>query len=366
MGKLFGTDGIRGVAGADLTPGLAAQVGRAAAVVLEERLGRRPAFVIGRDTRLSGTMLEAALVAGITSGGGDVEVLGVMPTPAVAALVIERGADAGVVVSASHNPYADNGIKFFNAEGFKLSDDEEAEIEDHVTGHDLPSRTHADIGRVSHAHREAVSEYVDELVRRIPVDASGLRIAVDCANGAMFEAAALGLRQTGAELSVLSDHPDGVNINDGCGSTHMAALQQARARRRRRPRPGLRRRRRPRAGRRPPRRPGRRRLRHGHPRPPPAGPEPPAPRHDRHHGDDQPRLPPRHAARGDLGAHHRRRRPLRAGRHAGRRLRARRRAVGARDRPRRVDDRRRPGDGVAAAAGAARRRHAARTRRRRS
>jgi phosphoglucosamine mutase len=171
-------------------------------------------------------MLEAALVAGLTSGGGDVEVLGVMPTPAVAALVIERGADAGVVVSASHNPYADNGIKFFNGDGFKLSDDEEAEIEDHVTGHDLPSRTHADIGRVSHAHREAVSEYVDELVRRIPVDASGLRIAVDCANGAMFEAAALGLRQTGAELTVLCDRPDGVNINDGCGSTHMAALQR--------------------------------------------------------------------------------------------------------------------------------------------
>jgi phosphoglucosamine mutase len=224
--SLFGTDGIRGVAGSELTPGLAAQVGRAAAVVHAGRVGSHPRFLIGRDTRLSGTMLEAALTAGITSGGGDVEVLGVMPTPAVASLVVQRGAHAGVVISASHNPFADNGIKFFNGDGFKLSDDEEAEIMEHVTEHDLPSLTGADIGRVSYAHSAAVSEYVDRLVDRVPVDLSGLRVAVDCAHGAMFEAAALGLRQTGAELTVLFDRPDGVNINDGCGSTHMHALQQ--------------------------------------------------------------------------------------------------------------------------------------------
>jgi len=224
--SLFGTDGIRGVAGAELTPGLAAQVGRAAAVAHAKRVGPHPRFLIGRDTRLSGPMLEAALVAGITSGGGDVEVLGVMPTPAVASLVVRRHAHAGAVVSASHNPFADNGIKFFNGDGFKLSDDEEAEIMEHVTEHDLPSLTGADIGRVSHGHSAAVSEYVDRLVDRVPVDLSGLRVAVDCAHGAMFEAAALGLRQTGAELTVLFDRPDGLNINDGCGSTHMHALQQ--------------------------------------------------------------------------------------------------------------------------------------------
>jgi phosphoglucosamine mutase len=223
---LFGTDGIRGVAGADLTPGLATQVGRAAAVVHAGRLGRRPTFLIGRDTRLSGTMLEAALVAGITSGGGDVEVLGVMPTPAVASLVVKRGADAGVVISASHNPFADNGIKFFSAEGFKLSDDEEAEIEAHVLEHDLPSQTGAGIGRVAYAHSEAVAEYVDEIVSRVPVSLSGLRIAVDCANGAMYQAAPRGLQASGAEVTLLCTEPDGCNINAGCGSTHIEALQE--------------------------------------------------------------------------------------------------------------------------------------------
>jgi len=222
--KLFGTDGIRGVAGVDLTPGLAAQIGRGAAVVLAARLGRRPTFIIGRDTRVSGQMLEAALVAGITSGGGDVETLGVAPTPAIAALVVERGADAGVVVSASHNPYADNGIKFFNGEGFKLSDDEEAEIEEHVLHHDLPSKSGADIGRVA-AVDGAVPAYVDALSARIPLDLSGWCIAIDCAHGATHEAVPLGLARSGAEVDVLFDQPDGLNINDGCGSTHIEPLQ---------------------------------------------------------------------------------------------------------------------------------------------
>jgi len=222
--KLFGTDGIRGVAGVDLTPGLAAQIGRGAAVVLAAHLGRRPTFIIGRDTRVSGQMLEAALVAGITSGGGDVETLGVAPTPAIAALVVARGADAGVVVSASHNRFADNGIKFFNGEGFKLSDDEEAEIEEHVLHHDLPSKNGADIGRVA-AVDGAVEAYVDALAARIPLDLSGWRIAVDCAHGATHAAAPLGLAASGAEVEVLFDEPDGLNINDGCGSTHIEPLQ---------------------------------------------------------------------------------------------------------------------------------------------
>jgi len=223
--SLFGTDGIRGVAGDDLTPGLAAQIGRGAAVVLAAHLGRRPTFLIGRDTRVSGQMLEAALVAGITSGGGDVETLGVAPTPAIAALVVERGADAGVVVSASHNPFADNGIKFFNGDGFKLSDDEEAEIEEHVLHHDLPSKSGADIGRVA-AVDGAVASYVDALTTRIPLDLSGWRIAIDCAHGATHEAAPLGLARSGAEVEVLFDQPDGLNINDGCGSTHIEPLQE--------------------------------------------------------------------------------------------------------------------------------------------
>jgi phosphoglucosamine mutase len=223
--SLFGTDGIRGVAGDDLTPGLAAQIGRGAAVVLAAHLGRRPTFLIGRDTRVSGQMLEAALVAGITSGGGDVKTLGVAPTPAIAALVVERGADAGVVVSASHNPFADNGIKFFNGDGFKLSDDEEAEIEEHVLHHDLPSKSGADIGRVA-AVDGAVASYVDALTTRIPLDLSGWRIAIDCAHGATHEAAPLGLARSGAEVEVLFDQPDGLNINDGCGSTHIEPLQE--------------------------------------------------------------------------------------------------------------------------------------------
>ena len=222
---LFGTDGIRGVAGEMLTPGLAAQVGRGAAVVLSKRLGVRPRFVIGRDTRVSGQMLEAALVAGITSGGGDVETLGVVPTPAIAALVRERGADSGVVVSASHNPFADNGIKFFNGEGFKLSDDEEAEIEEHVADHDLRSQTGAGIGRVA-AVDGAVEAYVEKLTAAIPLDLSGMRIAIDCANGATYRSAALGLARPGGQVTVFFDQPDGLNINAGCGSVHVEALQQ--------------------------------------------------------------------------------------------------------------------------------------------
>jgi phosphoglucosamine mutase len=225
MGRLFGTDGIRGVAGELLTAEFATTVGRAAAYVLAEKTGHQPRFVIGRDTRLSGAMLEAALVGGITSGGGNAEIAGVIPTPGLASLVTERGADAGVVISASHNPFADNGIKFFSSSGLKLSDDEEAEIEEHVLHHDLKSVTGAHFG-VSARVPDPVNTYVDGLLARLPVELGRVRLAVDCANGAMYAAAPLALRRAGADVSVLCAAPDGVNINEGCGSTHIALLQQ--------------------------------------------------------------------------------------------------------------------------------------------
>jgi phosphoglucosamine mutase len=224
MGAYFGTDGIRGVAGELLTPEFAVQVGRAAAVVVGKSAGRQPRFIIGRDTRLSGPMLEAALTAGLTSGGARVELAGVIPTPGLATLVVQRGADAGVVISASHNPFQDNGIKFFSATGFKLSDAEEAEIEAHIEHHDLQSLAGDRFG-FAEPLPDAVQTYVDAVLRRIPLDLHGLRIAVDCANGAMCEAAPRALAGLGAEIDVLCAAPDGCNINDGCGSTHIGALQ---------------------------------------------------------------------------------------------------------------------------------------------
>ncbi len=225
MGAYFGTDGIRGVAGELLTPEFAVQVGRAAAVVLAQKAGPHPLFVIGRDTRLSGPMLEAALTAGLTSGGARVEVAGVIPTPGLASLVHQREADAGVVISASHNPFGDNGIKFFSSAGTKLSDEEEAEIEAHIEHHDLQSLAGADFGSAEQLEG-AVEGYVWDVVRRIPLDLSGMRIAIDCAHGAMHRAAPLALEESGAHVRVLFDQPDGTNINAGCGSTHIGELQE--------------------------------------------------------------------------------------------------------------------------------------------
>ena len=226
MGTHFGTDGIRGVAGELLTPEFAVRVGRAAAAVLAQTHGPHPLFIIGRDTRLSGPMLEAGLVAGLTSGGARVEIAGVIPTPGLAALVLQRGADAGVVISASHNPYQDNGIKFFSSSGMKLSDEEEAEIEAHIARDDLPTVTGDRFGCADHLEG-AVEGYVWDLVRRIPLDLSGMKIALDCAHGAMYRAAPLGLAESGADVTVLCADPDGTNINDGCGSTHVSLLQEA-------------------------------------------------------------------------------------------------------------------------------------------
>lgn len=225
MGTYFGTDGIRGVAGELLTPEFAMQIGRAAAAVVRRQTGGRPLFLIGRDTRVSGPMLEAALTAGLTSGGADVELAGVIPTPGLAMLAGLRGAAAGVVISASHNPFADNGIKFFSAEGTKLSDDEEAEIEAHIDHHDLRSLAGSEFGSFA-ALDGAIETYVDELVRRIPLDLRGMKIAIDCANGAMSTAAPLALARCGAaDATVIFAAPDGTNINAGCGSTHISTLQ---------------------------------------------------------------------------------------------------------------------------------------------
>jgi len=224
MGTYFGTDGIRGVAGETLTPEFALRVGRAAAVAMTARRGPSPRFLVCRDTRLSGPALEAALTAGIGSGGGVVETVGVLPTPGLAALVLQRSADAGVVISASHNPFADNGIKFFNSEGRKLSDDEEAEIEELLAA-DPPCATGAGFGR-SEPLDGAAELYVDGLLSRLEPDLRGVHVAVDCANGAMTVAAPRAFVAVGADVTCLCCEPDGLNINAGCGSTHTELLQE--------------------------------------------------------------------------------------------------------------------------------------------
>lgn len=225
MGKLFGTDGARGVAGKDLTPELAMQIGRAAAAVLAGKTQHRPRFIIGKDTRISGDMLESALAAGLCSVGADVELLGVIPTPAVAYLVRKYGADAGVVISASHNPVEFNGIKLFGGEGYKLPDEVEEEIEHHVfnNGAELTLCTGTAIGTVRRVDT-ALSDYVDYLARAIGADLTGLNIAIDCANGAASEAAGLLFPRLGAACRFIGTDPDGGNINEGCGSTHLDKL----------------------------------------------------------------------------------------------------------------------------------------------
>ena len=227
MGKLFGTDGIRGIVNAGLDGELAYQVGLAAAAVLaKEKQGGRPLFTIGKDTRVSSDLLEAALIAGLCSAGADVMRLGVIPTPGVAFATIRNQADAGIVISASHNPFEHNGIKIFNGQGFKLSDALENEIEDIILNHiEVPRKTHGDIGRIVVAdHREAEA-YIDHLASTIDSDLAGLRILVDCANGAS-SATAPGLfaRFDKLKFDVISAEPDGTNINNGCGSTHIDRL----------------------------------------------------------------------------------------------------------------------------------------------
>ncbi|MBI5870909.1 MAG: phosphoglucosamine mutase [Actinobacteria bacterium] len=218
--KYFGTDGIRGVANEFLTADLALTLGRAAMAVLPSE---RPVILVGRDTRISGGMLEAALVAGLSSAGGLVVQAGVIPTPAIAGLVVAEGADAGAVISASHNPYQDNGIKFFGSTGFKLTDEQELEMERFLTGESV-AEISGDPGRIG-ALSEATEAYVDGLLERFDLDLSRFRIVLDCANGATYRSSPMAFRRLGADITVINDSPDGYNINDNCGSTHMEQLQ---------------------------------------------------------------------------------------------------------------------------------------------
>jgi phosphoglucosamine mutase len=228
MGRLFGTDGVRGVANRDLTAQLAMELSVAAARVLGEVgafEGHRPVAVVGRDPRASGEFLEAAVVAGLASAGVDVFRLGVLPTPAVAYLTHVLDADLGVMLSASHNPAPDNGIKFFDRSGFKLADEIEDAIEAHV-GESWQGPIGAGVGRVRDAHGEA-ERYVDHVLATAPGSLDGLRVVLDCANGAASMVAPQILRRAGATVIEIGTEPDGLNINEGCGSTHLEALQAA-------------------------------------------------------------------------------------------------------------------------------------------
>ena len=244
MGRLFGTDGVRGLANAELTPELALSVAVAAVHVLFEHRGqslgelrrrpgygeheldgRRPVAVVGRDGRISGEMLEAAVVAGLTSAGADVLRVGVLPTPAVAHLTAELGADLGVVLSASHNPMPDNGIKLFARGGQKLADAVEDEIEARL-GEEWTRPTGAGVGRARDLP-DATERYVQHLLGTLSHKLDGLRVVVDCAHGAASAVAPLVLARAGAEVTALAAEPDGHNINDGVGSTHIAGLVEA-------------------------------------------------------------------------------------------------------------------------------------------
>lgn len=228
MGKYFGTDGVRGVAGADLTCELAMKLGRSAAVVLAGQTGHRPRILIGKDTRQSGDMLEAALTAGLCSVGADVESLGVLPTPAVAYLVRKYGADAGVVISASHNPMEFNGIKIFAGTGYKLPDEVENQIEAYIDNDckGIELMTGEDVGRVTF-RQDGLQDYVDHLYESIGGDLTGLRVCIDCANGAAAEVAKKLFPRMGADCTFLGVEPNGANINKGVGSTHLDNLEKA-------------------------------------------------------------------------------------------------------------------------------------------
>ncbi|MDD3346437.1 phosphoglucosamine mutase [Oscillibacter sp.] len=225
MGKLFGTDGIRGVVGENLTAEMAFRVGQAIAAVLMEEKGSRPTVVIGKDTRISSDMLESALMAGICDMGGDVKPLGTVPTPAVAYLARQEKADAGIVLSASHNPYEHNGIKVFSGQGYKLSDEVEARIEEKIlSGAPLKHRTRGEIGRRHHGMRQLKQDYIDFVASTVESDLAGLRILVDCANGAASATAPELFGRFKAHTDFIHRQSDGVNINSRCGSTHLEDL----------------------------------------------------------------------------------------------------------------------------------------------
>jgi phosphoglucosamine mutase len=223
MGRLFGTDGVRGVAGTELTAELAAGLGRAAVTVLGRHGGREPVVVVGRDPRASGVWLEEALTGGIRAAGGDVILAGVEPTPAIAYMTVDLGASAGVVISASHNPAEDNGIKFFSREGRKLPDAIEDEIEAALAD---PAADAAAPGGARPAG-DAVDRYVGHLVGASLAPLEGMRVVVDCANGSASALAPALLSRLGADVTALNAEPDGVNINEGCGALHPEVVAEA-------------------------------------------------------------------------------------------------------------------------------------------
>lgn len=228
MGRMFGTDGVRGIANVDLTPQLALKIGRAAATVLiKESNSSKPTVLIGRDTRASGDMLEASLTAGLCSVGCNVLSVGIVPTPAVAYLTEKYGCSAGIMISASHNPCEYNGIKIFQRSGYKLDDSAEDEIEALVKGDDskIPIKTGGEIGSRLYC-KTAVRDYIEHIVSSTDVRFDGLSIALDCANGSASVCAKEIFTSLGAKCLMLSDTPDGTNINDKCGSTHPEELMK--------------------------------------------------------------------------------------------------------------------------------------------
>lgn len=226
MGRLFGTDGVRGVAGSELTIELATKLGQAGAYVLTKEQAHKPTIIVGCDTRISGGMLASALMSGICSVGANAIFAGVMPTPAIAYLTRKHKVDAGVVISASHNPMEFNGIKFFNGDGYKLSDALEDEIEALIANDmkDITLPTGSEIGKIEYRF-DLIREYIDFMKKTVPVDLTGMKIVIDCAEGASYKTSVETLRELGAELVAIHTNPDGTNINSNCGSTHMEELQ---------------------------------------------------------------------------------------------------------------------------------------------
>lgn len=226
MRKYFGTDGVRGIANTELSPSMAFKLGRAGGYVLAENK-EKVKVVVGRDTRISGDMLEAALISGLMSVGCDVITVGIIPTPGVAYLTRKYEVDCGVVISASHNPVEYNGIKFFNKSGFKLDDSIELEIEKYIDNMDLidVNPTGDMVGRKIFDH-EAIRHYADYLKSKIDVSLEGVKCVLDCANGAAYRVAPMVFEELGAEVIAINAQPDGTNINDKCGSTHPEGLQK--------------------------------------------------------------------------------------------------------------------------------------------
>jgi len=227
MGRLFGTDGVRGLANKELTPQLAFEIGRAGAFVLSGEVHHKPRIIVGKDTRISGDMLESALVSGLCSVGAEVELLGVIPTPAVAHLVRHYGADAGVMISASHNPYEFNGIKFFDSKGYKLPDAVEERIEAIIldNAEELPEVIGKDVGRCS-IEKKAAVDYMNYLKKAINCNLEGMKVGIDCSNGVTYDIAPKLFAELGADVRIINNSPDGFNINDKCGSTHMEVIRE--------------------------------------------------------------------------------------------------------------------------------------------